>query len=296
MCAFKVWHFLVTLASVAVFLLTVVLLGVSVNQAVAQDEYGVVYHNFTKAFGPTYVQGTYALDVGEKLFKFKRTLQDVKVSQVDCISKDGLKLTLHVAAQYQYIPDALIPIVLKSFDTDANYNSFLGNIVTNIVLRQCGLFTTQQYYTARGLVFGSMYDALVNEINNSTDFAATIEFFQLLNIAFPDDYQSVITEKQHLVQTETTTLNIRTTQLIDANTTLLQNRIQANVILINAANQVAIITNQANASYGVVLSQWRQRLSTLRAIVDNLKLNHTQLLDYLSSELVRQSTGAVLGL
>ena len=139
-----------------------------------------------------------------------------------------------------------------------------------------------------------MYDALASEINNSTDFAVSLEFFQLLNIMFPGDYQAIVSEKQRLVQTQTTSLNDRTTQLIQANTTLLKNEFRANIMLIDAQNQATIILNQGNASYGVVLSQWRQRVSTLLAVASRLALNQTQLLDYLSSEVVRQSTGAVL--
>lgn len=275
-------------------LLFCVLLGVTVNLPVAQDEYGVVYNNYTKAFGPIHDQGTYTLNVGDAMIKFKRTLQDASVAQVDCISRDGLRLTLSIAAQYQYTPDALIPIVLKNFNSHAFYSSFLANIVTNVVMRQCGLFATEQYYGERGTVFGSMYDALASEINNSTDFAVTLEFFQLLNIMFPGDYQAIVSEKQRLVQTQTTSLNDRTTQLIQANTTLLKNEFRANIKMIDAQNQAAIILNQGNASYGVVLSQWRQRVSTLLAVARHLGLNQTQLLDYLSSEVVRQSTGAVL--
>ena len=292
--AIKVRHCLIAFVLLTVVVLACTLMGVSVAQPVAQDEVAISYNNFTKNFGTIYYQGAYTLDVGDRFIKFKRTLQDVSVSQVQCISYDNIMLTLTISAQYQYVPELLIPTVLSQFGSDAHYKAFLNNIVTNVILRQCGLFTTANYYENRGQIYNSMYDALISEFNNSTDMAVTIEFFQLINIAFPSDYQGIVQQKQLLIQTEITSLNNRTTQLINANTTLLQNEFSANVQIINAENQVAIIMNQANASYATVLNQWRQRMLTYLAIVNNLQLNQSQFLDYLSAEVVRQSTGSVI--
>ena len=271
-----------------------VLLGLTVNIPVAQDESAVVYNNYTKQFGQTLEQGAYTLVVGDTLYKFKRTLQDVGVHAVDCVTADRLQVSLTVSAQFQYKPEALVPIVLMQFKSDALYQQFVDNFFRNVILGACGTFTTIQYYEERGTVFQAMYDALTRATNADPDYAVTFVFFQLIDIDFPTNYTTVIQHKQQLIQQETTSLNSRLSQLIVANTSLFQNEYEARITLVNASERVSVIENQAAASYAVVLNQWQRRALTLLSVVNSLGLNATQALDFLTSEVIRQSNTAVL--
>lgn len=275
------------------FILMCVLLGLTVNQPVAQDEIGIAYNNYTKDLGAPKTQGVYTLSVGERFILFKRTLQDVGRTSIACLTADGLRVHLTVSAQFQYTPEGLVPTVLLLFGSDGAYQDFVDNVFENVILRVCGAYVTQQYYEERGAVYGAMYNAVLSEFN-TTAYAVTFAFFQLVNIAFPSEYQAVITRKQVLQQTRVTAINARTTQLIDAETGLLQKNFSAHVALNNASRAAAVIANQGAASAEVVATLWRRRAETLAGLVRELALNTTQLLAYLDGELVRQSQGAVL--
>ncbi len=295
-------HFIGGFLCISLTLLTIVLLAVTVNKRVEQDEFGVIYNDFTKQFGKIYDQGVYAYGVGDKFIKFKRTLKDVDIDQINCITKDKIVIGLTISAQYQYNRDDLIPVVLQNFNNGDGYESFLSNIVRNIILRQCGLYDAESYYTDRGNIYNNMYDSLLNEINNNTNIGsnynlgATIEFFQLKNIDFPDTFAQAITSKQLVMQNKITKLNDRTTQLILANTTLLQNQRQADIILINSNTQANINMNQAQTSYDVIVNQWNLRSNTYKSIIDNLKLNQSQFIEYLKSEAIRNSIAPVISI
>jgi hypothetical protein len=294
-CTFKMKHFICSFLSLSVCLLAIVLLSVSVNYKVQQDEFAVAYNNYSKQFGKIYEQGIYAINVGDQLIKFKRTLQDIDISQIDCITQDKIEIRLSISAQYQLNKNDLIPFILLKFNGNDNYNAFISNIVSNVILRQCGLDIAENYYTDRSIIYNKMYDALINEINFSNQsYGSTIEFFQLNNIEFPTTFQNAISSKQVLMQQQITELNNRQSKLIQANTTLFQNQRIGNVMIINATNQANIIINQANITYEIIQNEWKQRAMSYKSIMDNLKLNQSQLLDYLRADVIRGAESPVI--
>ena len=277
----------------ASLLLMIILVSLSALRPVQQNEYGILYNNYTQQFGKVVEQGSYTLDIGEYFIKKERTLIDVGINNLNCISKDKITVTLTISSQYQFNKKDLIDIVLKQFDD--LYDTFLSSIVSNIILRVCGNYNAEDFYLKRGVIDINMFNILTNEINNSTQsFGALIENFQLQNIRFPQDYESAITEKQLAVQNMVTAQNNRTTELIIANTTLLQNQRQAQILLINANNQAQININQAQISYDVIVNQWSQRADVYASIMANLGLNQSQFLDYLKSEAIRDADSPVI--
>jgi regulator of protease activity HflC (stomatin/prohibitin superfamily) len=271
----------------------IVLVSLTAFKKVEQKEYGIVYNNFTKQFGRVYEQGTYTLNVGDVLFKKDRTLIDVGLNTLNCISKDKITITLTLSAQYQLNKQDLIDVVLKQFDE--KYDTFLSSIVSNIILRVCGFYNAEEFYLTRGVIDINMFNALINEINNSTrSLGSTIVNFQLQNIRFPQSYEDAITQKQLVIQNMITSQNNRTTQLILANTSLLQNQRQAQILIINANNQAQILINQAQTSYDIIVDQWTQRSAVYASIMTNLKLNQSQFLEYLKAEAIRDSESPVI--
>jgi regulator of protease activity HflC (stomatin/prohibitin superfamily) len=273
----------------------IVLVSLTALKKVEQKEYGIVYNNYTMQFGKVYDQGTYTLNVGDIMFKKDRTLIDVGINNLNCISKDKITVTLTLSAQYQFNRQDLIDIIFRQFDEE--YDTFLSSIVSNIILRVCGFYNAEEFYLKRGIVDINIFNALINEINNSTQsLGAIIVNFQLQNIRFPQSYEDAITQKQLVTQNMITSQNNRTTQLILANTTLLQNQRQVQIIIINANNQARINENQAQNSYSVILNQWTQRANVYALTILNLKLNHTQFLKYLEAEVVRESDSPIISI
>jgi regulator of protease activity HflC (stomatin/prohibitin superfamily) len=271
----------------------IILVSLTALKKVEQKEYGIVFNNYTYEFGRIYEQGTYTLNVGDVLLKKERTLIPIGTNSLNCISKDKITVTLTLSAQYQFNKQDLIDIIFKQFDEQ--YDTFLSSIVANIILRICGLYNAEDFYLKRGIVDTHMLNSLKNEINNNTQsLGATIVNFQLQNIRFPQAYEDAITQKQLVTQNKVTSENNRITQLILANTTLLQNQRQAQILIINANNQAQININQAQTSYDIIVNQWIQRADVYATIMANLKLNQSQFLEYLKAEAIRDSDSPVI--
>jgi len=290
---------LTTIISFFVFsglMLMIVLLSLTVLQKVKQNQYGIPYNTFSNQFSTPVEQGTYTLNVGDTFILKDRTLIDVNaIDKLVCVSKDLIKIQLFISAQYQLNKNELIPIILTQFNDQ--YDTFLTSIVSNIILRICGLYNAEDFYLQRSAIDTHMFNALINEINNSTmSFGSVIENFQLQNITFPQDYDNVITEKQLVAQNIITSQNNRTTQLIIANTSLLQNQRQAQIKITNANNQAQINIKQAQKSYDTILDNWNRRASVYAAIMLKLDLNQSQFIDYMKAETIRGSISQILSI
>ena len=263
---------------------------------VEQAEYGIAYYNrTTMEFGDTYEQGVYLLSPGATMLIFARTLQDVETEPINCFTADKIIVTLTVAVQYQLVKDDIIPIILKQYGDNEKFENILKYIVQNIIINRCGQYNAEDYYVHRATIDSDMYQHLLNEVN-SNSIGATIELFQLTNIAFPKDFSDVISQKQVIIQNAVTTLNQRASQLISANTTLLEAQRTANIVLINANNTVTINLRQANATRDVIYNQWYRRGLAYSAIKSELTMDEKQFVEYMRNEIIRTIPGAVVSI
>lgn len=295
-CKRTTWIIIGSIFAFCIIIIGFALIGVSVNKKIENNEYGIEFHkSTTMEFGKIHEQGIYSIPPGSEMLIFVRTLQDVDSGIIDCFSSDKIVIKLTIAVQYQLVKEQIIPIILKKFDGNDNFKNILKFIVQNIIINRCGQFTAENYYDQRAIIDKDMYDSLVAEVNNNT-LGATIEFFQLINIQFPDKFSQAISEKQITIQKEITTLNERTSLIIQANTSLLQAKRQAEIILINAQNTVNINLRQANTTKLVVENQWVQRGLAFNSIKTSLNLTQEQFIQYLKSEIIRTRTNAIISI
>ena len=263
------------------------LLALYVNYPVEQTEYAVGYDTYNMKFTKIYEQGRYPIKVGEKMIKIPRTLKDFN-REITCMTKDKILIDLDVGIQYLYQKDDLIPKILKEFSTVDSFNSFLFDRITSSIINSCLSFDSGEYYIERSVIDRHIYDQLILDINNKS-IGANIEFFQLVNIEFPSEISSAITQKQNIEQESLTAQNDRSTKLTEANTKLYETQRTANILIINAENQANITINQANTNAQAQNILWMNRAYTYKHISNLLNLNSTQLIDYLQSDLISKS-------
>lgn len=272
------------------------LLGVSVNKRVENDEYGIVYHDTTTMnFGKIYEQGVYAIPPGTRMLIFKRTLQDVDLEPITCFSSDKILIVLTVSTQYQLIKDKIIDVILKKYGGNSHFKNILRFIVQNVIINRCGQYTAEDYYVRRAQIDEDMYQSLLTDVNNNT-IGATIEFFQLINIAFPTEFSAVISRKQIVIQNATTILNQRISLLTAANTTYLQAQRTANITIATADNTAQINLKQAQTTSNVIYNQWYQRGLAYHSIKKELNLTESQFIEYLRSEVLRTASNAIISI
>lgn len=275
--------------------LMIVLLALTVNQKVGQDEYGIRYNRYTMHLdNQVYTQGSFTIGVGDRFIKFKRTLQNLDIGDIFCMSHDKIILELDVAIQYELDQHSLISFILKQYGDIDTYIYFLQQVAKSTISNVCTGFDAEQYYNQRSLIDQAMFNQLRVDINDT--IGATIEFFQLVNIVFPEQYAAIIVEKQNIQQNINTALNQRDSSIISANTTLFQAQLNAEAIVTNANYTASVNLNRAFAFQNITITQWNQRASAFRSIKDRLNLNQTEFIGYLESELMRSAIGSYIQL
>ena len=268
-------------------LLMIILLSLTVKD-VEQTEYAVGYDNYTMKFTEIYTQGRYVTKVGEYLIKLPRTLQEYK-SELTCLTKDKVLIKLDVAMQYQYDKKELIRIVLRQFNGEKKYNTFIKNRVTSSILDTCLKYNAEEYYTIRGMIDISIYNELIKVINDD-QIGSKVEFFQLVNIGFPQKFSDAITKKQTIQQEALTATNDRQSILTNARTKLYEAQRKASIILINANNTAFINLNKAYADASAQEELWNKRAYAYNYTAHILKLNSTQIINYIEADNVKKSS------
>lgn len=292
----KVFMYMIVTLIIFSVIIGFVLLGISVNKKVENNEYGIVYYSSTTMeFGDTYEQGIYSIPPGSELKIFIRTLQDVDLEPIVCYSSDKIVIILTVSVQYQLVKDNIIDIILKKYGGNDNFKNILRSIVQNIIINRCGQYNAEDYYIKRAIIDQDMHQNLLNDINNNS-IGATIEFFQLINIEFPEDFSDIINRKQVVIQNETTILNQRVSLLIAANTTLFQAQKIANITIETALNTAQINLKQAQVQSDVITTQWYNRALTYFEIKSKLNLTDKLFIQYLKSEILRTSNTPLINI
>ena len=242
-------------------------------------------------FTKIYTQGKYTIGVGEELIRFQRTLQDFK-DNIECLTNDKVLIGIDFSLQYEYNKESLIPIILKKFKSDEKYKNFISNLMISSIMNTCLSFTAEQYYVERSIIDKKMSNNLLKNINDN-DLGLDIQNFQLINIKFPSNFSYVIQQKQNIQQYILTATNNRQSDITNANTILLQADRTAKISIINANNTALININKATTDANIQNELWIQRTYAYSNIVKSLGLNTSQLIDYIKSDIMRNSNNLI---
>lgn len=264
------------------------LMALYISYPVEQSEYAVGYDTYNMKFTKIYEQGKYPIKVGEEMIIIQRTLQDFN-EDLTCITNDKILINLNIGLQYQYHRDDLIQKILKEFSSVKNFDRFLFDKMISSIMNSCLAFEAEKYYTERSAIDKHMYNDLVTDINNS-NLGASVSFFQLINIQFPQSISDAIIEKQNVDQEALTSQNDRASKLTEANTKKLEIQRQAEIEIINAYSIANITQNQAVSNSQIQQILWNNRAYTYAHASNIFGLNSTQLIDYIQTDLISKST------
>mmetsp|Transcript_16566 Transcript_16566/g.24919 ORF Transcript_16566/g.24919 Transcript_16566/m.24919 type:complete len:298 (+) Transcript_16566:40-933(+) len=281
-----------SVVSLTIVVLVITLLAVTVNREVGQEEIVVPYDTYSMKFYGTKEQGKYTTGVGVKWYTFKRNLRNLNVGKISCLSNDKIEMVLDVKIQIIMDKDALKRVVLKQFKNGDGHTEFLRFVARSSIISTCLNYTAEEYYSERRGIDAAMFENLQRDINDY-DFGATVEFFQLETITLPDALIDVITEKQNIEQDIVTARNDRQNAIITATTALLKAEQSAHVTVIEANNTAVIVRNRALQTESIIQTEWGNRAIAYQSIVDGLDLDEEEFLEYLNSELLRQSSRVI---
>jgi hypothetical protein len=258
-------------------------------QKVEQDEYAIEYNTITnKFYNKVLTQGIYLKPLNIEFYKFKRTLQNIEVDGLDCMSRDKVIVKLHVILQIQYYSESLKNIILTQYSDDSNYKDLINSLTYSTILNSCLYWSVEQYYMDRSKIDNMMFNQLVSNINISS-IGSQVIFFQLVDIKFPDSYSNLIKEKQNIEQNKQTALNDRINKITQVQTEIIVSKKNAQINLINANMSSNIIVNKANLMKEQISNFWNYRTNYLKQVADELNLNPVELLSYLKQEKISQT-------
>lgn len=265
-------------------------------QKVEQDEYAVQYNTFiNKFYDKVLTQGIYLKPLYVELYKFKRTLQNIELDSLECMTKDKVILKLHVILQIQYYPETLKNTLLKQYSSDSNYRELINSIAYSTILNSCLFWSVEQYYMERSQIDNMMFNQLTKNINKST-IQTQVIFFQLVDIKFPESYSDLIKEKQNIEQNKQTALNDRKNKITQVQTEIIVNKKNAQINLINANMSSNIIINKANLINEQIITFWKLRTNYLYQVSNELTLNSIDLLNYIKQEKISQTQNIIVNL
>jgi regulator of protease activity HflC (stomatin/prohibitin superfamily) len=276
----------------------IVYLAHGVNKRVEQSKYAVVKNKYTTKLSGPMEQGVYNnLTIGDEMYKYTATMQfldyDVDDSQngyVNCITRDGLMVSLEVVIQYQYNRNEIIPVIWYNFNDEATYTDFLTKTIYGIIYEDCAFFIANDYYSKRNIIEETIYQRVTTQFNKN-DSGVTVFNVQLKNIIFPRAFVEIISAKQHLVQEIQTQYNNRTSLLINANTTYIQAVQQSEIVIINANNEANLIEKNANITASNINYKFEKMTEYFLTVKTNLNFNPSELIDYIYSTYLK--TGQV---
>lgn len=293
--ATQIWLLVVGAAGVLVGFATLfVYFGYGLNKKVYQNEYAIVENSFSMKLRGPLDQGTYNdLTIGDKMTKYRSTIQFIEYGPpnkyVSCITHDGLVINLEVNIQLQYDKNEIIPVVLYQFNDEELYMDFVTKTIYGLLYEDCAKFYANDYYSIRNVIEDTMYKSITDQYNNRTS-GVTIYNVQLKNIEFPSPFTDVIASKQHLVQEIQTQYNNRTTQIIEANSTLIQAMQQAQIISIQAHNHANLTLVNANVTANNVQVKYETLTDNFINIMTKFNFTPQELAKYIYTRYAQSGT------
>jgi regulator of protease activity HflC (stomatin/prohibitin superfamily) len=275
-----------------IILLIIILLSLTVNKRVEQDEYGITINKFTTQIGPLLEQGSHTLAVGDKFIIIKSIFIHREYDFV-CMTYDKLLIDISISFQYQYIKNRIIEEIFYKFGDENKFLIYMDAAVQSSVYSTCGNYHAEDFYVSRGSIENQMMiDMKVNM--NKFDIGIDINLIQLKNVNLPTEFTTSITNKQLIDQNIVTQTNQRTSEIINANTILYQSKINYDISIINANNTAKIILQTAQINKDIEIYNWNQKAISILNIMTNLNLNSTQLCEYIELELMKNSKNSYI--
>jgi regulator of protease activity HflC (stomatin/prohibitin superfamily) len=250
-------------------LLLIVLLALSVKD-IDENEVGIPYDQVARKLGDVKEAGKHVFTPAVKLFTFDRKFITNDL-QVNCISKDGLIVTVDVTQQYQLIKEQL-KTVLFEFGEQEVLDDYIDTIAQDTIRDVCATFNGEEFFSKRGDVEQRMINNLTKVVAEA-DAHAEPGFVQLKNIALPQALLTAIQNKQLALEDVDVANNERAQKLIQKETEKQEASLDAQIKLVAAnatANGIRIAaTEKANAR----LIQWSERQKAFIIDLDALEID-----------------------
>lgn len=239
-------HFLGLFLGFVAVLLTVVLVPLSLK-TVAFDEVAIKYNKVTRNLGTEVLkEGLHDIGPAGQLLKFKTTQREGVIRRLSALSADSITIRLDVAVFYSIIKDEVFQILEKFGDQDS-HDEFITYFSMAVVRDVAATFTAKQFYLQRQSFQRAVQTELTSRFSNANAHAI-VDSVQVLDITLPTPVLRQMEASTIAEQDIQNAISERDTQLQAANIQLDLARSEAELVLIAAARDVAVIEQGAQQS------------------------------------------------
>lgn len=243
---------------VLVLIVSVTLISLSIK-VVKPDQYGVIYDSVWRTFDKDILnQGRYAAQPTSKLFTFRNTYIPIDFTtpetDLQCISNDGLVITIDVVSQYNYLSNRLIE-TLYTYDT-SGLDSVMKDLARSTFINVCTLYEVESgFINQRETVSNNMLSAFVTAIDY-VGVPSSSQFAELRGYQYSEEYKDAITDKQNAQQQIDLLLSQRNVLVTNAATNLSNYQIMAEIATTQAQTTVDTILAQADSQADAIYTRW----------------------------------------
>jgi len=289
---------LTVLTVIIACILFAVLLGLSFV-TINHDQMGIKYNKISRKVDTStiYTEGRNYIHPADTMFIYSRRYVTVDFSKdadaVDCLSSDGIYISLLITFQYQIIQGQLFDILFEWGQMDS-FDNYIRLLSRESIRQSCSNFTVNDFAQARGAVEQAMQYNLAADFVSS-DAHATGSLLQLKNVEYPTDYQNALTATTQAKTDLQNAVNERPNQLTQANTTFAVANYTAFQQIVNAQATAQAILQQANADAQAINQTWVQRANAYKDVMTALNMNASEFINvYFKSYVLEQLNNPII--
>ncbi|CAH1788141.1 unnamed protein product [Owenia fusiformis] len=208
---------------------------------------------------------------GFEFIIFPSVYKTISFSNLICLNKDGVEITLDVAYQYQAQANHLKSIITQFKDHDT-YLIVLYSVGTASLHETCSLFNTSQLQSERGLFQETVRVTLQERY---AELHADVTDLQVNNIARPSTYEEAVRSKEAARENIEVARNERPRLETQATTQKREAETQADITVALAESQARIIINRANVEADAIIDQYTKESETYKNLVGSSGLSLT---------------------
>jgi len=283
--------------AIALFI-SAILIAVSL-QKVKSTEYGLQYDVHAKKLGDEAQEsGLHLGPPGYKFIKFPSTYITTSIPEdMDnerdgtCVTRDGLRVNIHVTFQYQMTSDWVDEATVK-YRTRKRWSNLVNAAAVSAVQLGCSLYDIPSFQNERGKIQQSMENALREKLEGVDGvggvFARAVGL-QLRNIELPREYTQAISDKQSAAEDVGLAINQRNQMMTQASTNLQAAEENAKRVMDTAQANAEILLSEAQLQADGIKVDFETEADVYRQVKESLNLTTEGLLSYLGSRLVEET-------
>ncbi|XP_052783863.1 uncharacterized protein LOC128219831 [Mya arenaria] len=259
------------IVALLIILMTIILLATSLKK-LSSDQIGLTYDTINKNLGDEVKrEGLHNGPPGFEFIIFPSVYKTISFSDLKCLNKDGVIITLDVTYQFKAQPTKLHDLIINFKDYDG-YKKVLEYTGESALHESCSYFNTSQFQAERGKFQERVKEKIIEKY---TKLYADITDLQVSNIERPSEYEDAIRSKERAREDIEVARNERPRLVTEAMTEFLEANTTSQIIRDKAESDKRILQARAEQEAKAIIEQYQKESEAYAQILDPNGLGFT---------------------